>query len=101
MSKSAITMNPPVHAGEILKEEFLVPLEHSTNKLAKHIKVPSNRLTAIINGQRGITGDTVLHLSRALNTTPEFWMNIQMHYELECAKDHAEFEFSAISTEAA
>ncbi|RBP48671.1 HigA family addiction module antitoxin [Arenicella xantha] len=100
MSKSVTTIKP-IHPGEILYEEFLEPLGLSANKLAKHIEVPANRVTAIINGQRGITGDTALRLSSAFGTTPDFWLNLQSHYELECAKDSTEIRFGVIDKHAA
>lgn len=76
----------PIHPGEILKEEFMEPLELSANALAHALDVPTNRITAIINEQRGITGDTALRLSRYLGTTPEFWMNLQASYEIKKAE---------------
>lgn len=76
----------PIHPGEILKEEFLVPLGLSANKLAKAIGVPANRVSEIINGDRGITGDTALRFAAAFGTTPEFWMNLQSQYQLELAE---------------
>lgn len=98
--KSATTIEP-IHPGEILHAEFLEPIGISANKLAKHIQVPTNRVTSIINGQRGISGDTAIRFSHAFGTTPEFWMNLQSHYDLECAKDAANVEFSTISDFAA
>jgi len=77
----------PIHPGEILYAEFLEPLDLSANALAKHIGVPGNRISAIVKGDRGITGDTALRLAAALGTTPEFWMNLQKSYELEVARD--------------
>ena len=74
----------PIHPGEILLEEFLQPsdLPLNANTLAKALGVPANRITAILKGQRGITGDTALRLSTFFNTSPEFWMNLQKTYEL-------------------
>lgn len=78
----------PIHPGEILFEEFLKPLEPTlnANTLAKAIGVPANRITAIIKGQRGITGDTAVRLGTFFNTTAEFWMNLQKTYELRLAE---------------
>lgn len=76
---------PPIHPGEILAEE-LREAGLSMNQLAKAIHVPMNRISAIINGQRGITGDTAVRLARYWGTSPEFWMNLQSQYELRCAK---------------
>lgn len=78
-------ISDPIHPGEILLEEFMKPVELSANKLAKALDVPTNRVTAIIKGARGITGDTALRLGKAFDTTPDFWMNLQSHYELEMA----------------
>lgn len=75
----------PVHPGEILREE-LETLEMSANALAVALGVPGNRITAILNGQRGITADTALRLSRYLGTTAEFWLNLQKSYELRLAE---------------
>jgi antitoxin HigA-1 len=78
----------PVHPGEILLEEFMKPADPpiNANMLAKALGVPPNRITAILKGQRGITGDTALRLSTFFNTSPEFWMNLQQHYELRLAE---------------
>ena len=100
MSKSAITIDP-IHPGEILLEEFLKPLGMSANKLAQHIEVPTNRVTSIINGQRGITGDTALRFSKAFGTTAEFWINLQGHYELENAKLNSSVRFGRLREYAA
>ena len=74
-----------IHPGEILKEEFLVPFGLSSNRLAKAIGVPTNRITEIVNGTRGITGETAVLLGHAFGTTPEFWLNLQSRYELDVA----------------
>ena len=79
-------MLPPVHPGEILKEEFMVPYGLSARRLADALSVPTNRITAIVNGQRGVTAETALRLSDAFGTTAEFWTNLQDHYELEKAR---------------
>jgi addiction module HigA family antidote len=78
----------PVHPREILLEEFMKPAEPpiNANRLAKALEVPANRITAIIKGQRGITGDTAVRLATLLDTTAEFWMNLQKTYELRLAK---------------
>ena len=78
----------PVHPGEILLEEFMKPSAQpiNANMLAKAIEVPANRITAIIKGQRGITGDTAVRLAAFFNTTAEFWMNLQKTYELRLAE---------------
>ena len=78
----------PIHPGEILSEEFMKPSVPPINAsmLAKSIGVPANRITAIIKGQRGITGDTAVRLAAFFNTTAEFWMNLQKTYELRLAE---------------
>ncbi len=83
-------MNPmngmrPVHPGEILAEE-LEELGLSANAFAKALGVPTNRITAIINGQRGVTADTALRLARYFGTGPQVWLNLQKTYELRRAE---------------
>lgn len=77
---------PPIHPGEMLREEFLVPLKMSANALALAIGVPASRVGEIVNERRGISGDTALRLGRYFRMTAEFWMNLQSHYELELAR---------------
>lgn len=80
---------PPVHPGEVLKEEFMIPLGLSANAVARSMRVPPNRLTAIINGSRAVTADTALRLGKAFRTSPEFWLNLQQRYDLDMAGDAA------------
>jgi addiction module HigA family antidote len=80
---------PPVHPGEVLKEEFMRPLGLSANGLAHAGRVPPNRISAIVNGDRGVSADTALRLAKAFGTTPEFWLNLQKQYDLDCARDEA------------
>jgi antitoxin HigA-1 len=77
-----------IHPGEILLEEFMKPSDPpiNANMLAKALEVPANRITTIIKGQRGITGDTAVRLAAFFNTTAEFWMNLQKTYELRLAE---------------
>lgn len=75
----------PIHPGEILKTEFLDELDLTAYALAKALRVPSNRITAIVNGERAITADTALRLARFFGTTPDLWMNLQSHYDLAVA----------------
>ena len=75
----------PVHPGEILREE-LEELGLSANALAKALDVPTNRITAILRGQRGVTADTALRLARYFGTTPQLWQNLQKTYELRVAE---------------
>lgn len=72
-----------VTPGEILKEEFIEPLGLSASRLARDIDVPHNRILAIIHGKRSITADTALRFGKYFNTGAQFWMNLQMHYDLE------------------
>jgi addiction module HigA family antidote len=78
----------PVHPGEILLQEFMKPSDPpiNANMLAKAIDVPANRITAILKGQRGMTGGTAVRLAALFNTTAEFWMNLQKTYELRLAE---------------
>ena len=80
----------PIHPGEILLEEFMRPSPSTpslnANMLAKAIDVPANRITAIIKGQRGITGDTAVRFAALFGTTAEFWLNLQKTYELRLAE---------------
>ena len=75
----------PVHPGEILREE-LEEIGLSANALAKALDVPTNRITAILRGQRGITADTALRLARYFGTTPQLWQNLQKTFELRVAE---------------
>jgi addiction module HigA family antidote len=76
----------PIHPGEILREEYLVPLDMSANRLAASLHVPSNRISAIVNGERNITADTALRLAKFFGTAPEFWLNLQQAFELRTAE---------------
>ena len=77
----------PIHPGEILLEEFLLPMELSQYRLAKDINVPARRINEIVHGKRAITADTALRLSRYFGMTEQFWMNLQTRYDLEVEKD--------------
>ena len=77
---------PPVHPGEILRDEFLTPMEISVYRLAQAIKVSRPRLNDIVLGRRGITTDTALRLGRYFGVTPEFWINLQTRYDLDVAE---------------
>jgi addiction module HigA family antidote len=76
----------PVTPGEMLKEEFLTEYGLSQNQLAKAIGISPNRITEIVNDRRRITADTALRLSLYLGNSPEFWMNLQSHYDLKIAR---------------
>ena len=77
----------PIHPGEILSEEFLKPMELSQNRLALAIGVPSRRINEIVLEKRGVTADTALRLARFFNMSPQFWLGLQMDYELDLAED--------------
>jgi len=77
----------PIHPGEILDEEFLKPLAISQYRLSKDIGVPPVRINEIVHGKRGITADTALRLAKFFGTTAEFWMNLQIHFDLEVQRD--------------
>lgn len=76
----------PIHPGEIVKEDFLVPLAMSVNQLARALDVDAARLNDIVRGRRGITVDTALRLARYLGTTAEFWMRLQADHELRVVR---------------
>lgn len=78
---------PPVHPGEILMEEFLVPMGLSQNKIALDMRVPARRINEIILGKRRITPDTALRLAKYFNMSPQFWLGLQMDYDLDMAED--------------
>lgn len=78
---------PPIHPGEILREEFLEPLEISQYRVAKDISVPPRRINEIVHGTRSITADTALRLARYFDTSERFWLNLQIRYDLEVEKD--------------
>jgi len=76
---------PPVHPGEILREDLMAPLGLSINRVARDLRVPVTRMSEIVNGRRSITADTALRLARYFSTTPEFWVNLQSAYDLDVA----------------
>ena len=78
---------PPVHPGEILREEFLERMGISAYRLAKDITVPQTRIAAILAGERAITPDTALRLSRYFGMSDRFWSTLQANYDLEIARD--------------
>lgn len=77
----------PVHPGEILLEEFMKPMGISQNGLAKALKVPLRRINEIIHGERSVTVDTALRLSRYFGVSAQFWLGLQMDYEIDSAED--------------
>jgi antitoxin HigA-1 len=90
------TIMPPVHPGEILQEEFLIPLGVSQYQLAKAVDVPARRINEIVHGQRRVTADTALRLSRYFGTSERFWLNLQARYDLEIEKDRLGAELDSI-----
>jgi addiction module HigA family antidote len=77
----------PVHPGEVLAEDFIAPSGLTANQLALSLRIPANRITAIIAGKRGITADTALRLARYFGTSAEVWMGLQADYDLQTERD--------------
>jgi len=80
----------PVHPGEILQKEFLEPMSISQNRLAMALHVPARRINEIVLGKRSVTADTALRLARYFRMSPQFWLGLQMDYELDAAEDALE-----------
>ena len=78
---------PPVHPGEILQQDFLIPLKISQYRLAKDISVPARRINEIVHGKRAVTADTALRLARYFGSSERLWLNLQARYDLELQKD--------------
>jgi addiction module HigA family antidote len=87
----------PIHPGEHLAEE-LVALDMSAAALARQLKVPTNRVTEILNGRRAVTGDTALRLAHFFGTSARFWLNLQSHYELRVAEQKAGMAIKRLPT---
>ena len=79
----------PVHTGEILREEFLSPMEISINGLARALRVPPSHISGIVNEKRGISATMALRLARYFGTSPEMWLGLQQDFELDVARDTA------------
>lgn len=77
----------PVHPGEILLKDFLEPLEITQYRLAKDIKIDPRRISLIVQGERAITADTALRLARYFGNSPQFWLGLQLDYDLDCEQD--------------
>ena len=90
---------PPIHPGELLRDE-LNEIGVSLNELARALRVPMNRISAIVNGKRSITVDTAMRLARYFGTSPQYWLNLQNAYDLEIA-DRAEIEREVLPRNAA
>ena len=87
-----------VHPGEILLEEFLKPMEITAYRLSKSIGIPQTRTSQILKGERGITADTALRLSKYFGTSPKFWLGLQDDYDLEEQTNKLENELNQIQT---
>lgn len=79
----------PIHPGEQLREEFMIPLGLSSNALARALNVTPARVNEIVRERRGISADTALRLARFFNTSHHFWLNLQANYDVQCAEDVA------------
>lgn len=88
---------PPVHPGEVLSKEFLKPLKLSQNQIAKDIGVPRRRINEIAHGKRRITADTALRLAHYFDMSPEFWLGLQMDYDLDVEDDRLDEEVRVFS----
>ena len=99
MSKSSITTSiaapkngmRPVHPGKILRDDFMHPMKLSANALAKSCNVPTNRITAIINGTRSITAETALLLSARFGNSAQYWLNLQNFFDMRTAESNKKF----------
>ena len=87
---------PPLHPGEILREEFLLPLNLSAGAIAKACRVPRTRIERLTREEVGVSGDTAVRLAKFLGTSPEFWLNLQLRFEAEVATRAAEEDLAAI-----
>jgi addiction module HigA family antidote len=91
----------PIHPGEHLREDFMKPLKLSANALADALGVTPARINEIVRGRRGITADTALRLARYFGTDAQSWLNLQTHYDLQCAEDAAGASIKRIRRRAA
>ena len=87
--KTKIEKLEPIHPGEVLLEEFLKPMNLSQNRLALDIRVPARSINEIVHGKRRVTPDTALRLARYFDMSPEFWLGLQMDYDLDVAEDES------------
>ncbi len=76
----------PTHPGEILREDFLIPLGQTQVALAQHLAIPLQRVNELVRGKRGVTPQTAWLLSQAFNTSPEYWLNLQANYDLAVSR---------------
>ena len=93
-----MTKNPlaPVHPGEVLREEFLAPLDLTPYALAAELHVPRTRIERLVREETAITPDTALRLARYFRTTPEFWLGIQSRFDVETARQTLDADIAAI-----
>ncbi len=87
-----------IHPGEILQEEFLIPLNISAYKLAKDIAIPQTRISEIVKGNRRITADTALRLSKYFGNSPKFWLGLQDDFDIEEEINTKDTDFNAIKS---
>lgn len=87
---------PNIHPGEVLYEEFLLPMQLSANQLSRDLRIPPTRIHAIIKGKRRITADTALRLSKYFGTSAVFWLSLQQEFDLEKTSKHLEAELNSI-----
>ena len=90
-------LDPPIHPGEVLMEDFIEGFGITQNKLAVSIGVPPRRINEIVHGKRAITADTALRLGRYFGVEAQFWLNLQTRYELELAQDRVAEQIAAIT----
>ena len=87
---------PPLHPGEVLREEFMIPLRLSSIAVARACHVPRTRIERIVAEKTGITADTALRLARCFDTTPEFWLNLETRYDVETAAEQIRADLETI-----
>ncbi len=98
MNKEKQKKIPPVHPGEILMEEFLKPMGLSQNRVANDLGVPPRRINEIVLGKRRVTADTALRLARYFGMSPQFWLGLQMDYDLDVETDRLAPRLSTVKT---
>ena len=92
------THRTPTHPGEMLREEFLLPMDLSQQELARSIHVPYQRINEIVNGRRGVTPSTALRLAKFFGTSPDFWLNLQLRWDLFHVRLKEAVELESIPT---
>jgi len=95
------TKLPPIHPGEILNEEFLIPMSITQYRLAKAVGVDARRIHSIVHGERSITAETALLLARFFGNSPSFWVGLQSQYDLELAQDRLSERLDTIAAHTA